>query len=285
MLSALRRGCRIAVRRPRAAAWTLIAAACALFVAGAALLAADTVDRWASVPRGSSDRLVVYLGDGVTDAAARSLVGDLSRVPGVVHAELVSAADSAHRLEHTLGVDAALLDGVDLASLPGSVEVALAPGERDVVAMSPTIRALRGAPGIADVELAAAAPDPDAHIAPTARLIAWAGATALAILAAIVVLAALRLRLERDPRERAVHALLGASPAFSIVPAALAGALTGAAAAALAAVAILVGLGHVAAALAIEVAPPALAALAAFVGLGAALGLCGGVLAGSADAR
>ena len=51
-------------------------------------------------------------------------------MPGVQTAELVSAEETGKRLQHALGGDAALLDGVDPASLPESVEVTLAPGVR-----------------------------------------------------------------------------------------------------------------------------------------------------------
>ncbi|HEY3803363.1 MAG TPA: permease-like cell division protein FtsX [Kofleriaceae bacterium] len=291
LASALRRSGRIALRRPRLAAWTLVAATCALFVAGAALLAADALERRASSQHAAAGAgsMVVYLGEGVSDASARVLLGELEKLPGVESAELVPAAESAHRLERSLGGDAALLDGVDLASLPPSVEVTLAPGVRDVLAMTPTIRALRGTPGVADVVLGDAAPDPDAHVAATAHELAWGAAALLGVLAIVVVTAALRLRLERDRRELEVYELLGASPAFSAMPTAIAGALHGAAAAVLAALALVLGVAHygdaIGAPLSIEIALPAASALLAFVALGAALGFIGGGLAGTARAR
>ncbi len=284
LASALRRGGRIAVERPRVAAWTLVAATCAMFVAGAALLAADAVERAASTrTQASAGSLVVYLGDGVSDASARVLLGELEKLPGVESAELVPAAESAHRLERSLGADAALLDGVDLASLPSSVEVTLAPGVRDVLALSPTIRALRGTPGVADVVLGADAPtDSSKH---AAEDVAWGAAAVLGALAIVVVVASLRIRLQRERREREVYDLLGASPAFSIVPTALAGALHGAAAAVLAALALVLGLARYGERLALEIALPAVSALYAFVALGAALGFVGGGLAAGARAR
>ena len=284
LASALRRGGRIAVERPRVAAWALVAATCAMFVAGAALLAADAVERAAGAhTHASAGSLVVYLGDGVTDASARVLARQLEQLPGVDRAELVPAAESAHRLERSLGADAALLDGVDLASLPSSVEVTLAPGVRDVLALSPTIRALRGTPGVEDVVLG-----PDAANAETstaAQDVAWGAAGVLGVLAIVVVLASLRMRLQRERREREVYDLLGASPAFSIVPTALAGALHGAAAAVLAALALVIGLARYGEQLPIDIALPAASALFAFVALGAALGFVGGGLAAGARAR
>jgi cell division protein FtsX len=286
LASALRRGGRIAVERPRVAAWTLVAATCAMFVAGAALLAADAVEQWATSSRAqaSAGSLVVYLGDGVTDASARVLATKLEQLPGVDRAELVPAAESAHRLERSLGADAALLDGVDLASLPSSVEVTLAPGVRDVLALSPTIRALRGTPGVADVVLGPDAPH-DSRTTATAHDVAWGAAGVLGALAIVVVVASLRIRLQRERREREVYDLLGASPAFSIVPTALAGALHGAAAAVLAALALVLGLARYGDQLPIDIALPAASALFAFVALGAALGCVGGGLAAGARAR
>ncbi|HEX4452608.1 MAG TPA: permease-like cell division protein FtsX [Kofleriaceae bacterium] len=287
LASALRRGGRIAVERPRVAAWALVTATCAMFVAGAALLAADSVERWASSSstHASAGSLVVYLGEGVSDASAHMLAGELEKLPGVDRAELVPAADSAHRLERSLGADAALLDGVDLASLPSSVEVTLAPGVRDVLALSPTIRALRGTPGVADVVLGTDAPPSDSRTAMTAQDVAWGAAGVLGALAIIVVLASLRIRLQRERREREVYDLLGASPAFSIAPTALAGALHGAAAAVLAALALVLGVARYGDQLPIDIALPAASALFAFVALGAALGFVGGGLAAGARAR
>ncbi len=107
----------------------------------------------------------------------------------------------------------------------------------------------------------------------------------------IVVIAAVRIRLARGRDERAVYDLLGAPPAFTLVPTALAGALLGAAAAVLAAFAVWLGVAHYGDAIAhslaatlgsIDITFPALSAIALFVALGAALGLVGGGLAGVA---
>jgi len=278
--SALRRTAGIATRRPGAALWTLLALACALFVAGVAVIVAATVDRWADAHPGGGGAMVVYLGEDVDDARATALVGELRALRGVEHAELVPAAESARRLTRALGSDPGLLAGVELASLPASVEVRLAPGVRDVVAMSPTVRALRGAPGVADVVVsdASAADDHLTGALATARTVAWSGAILFAGLALVIVLAAVRVGLDRSHREAAVLRLLGASPGFLAIPSALAGALHGIVAAALAAVALACvvpgSLGT------IELASPPALALAGLVALGGLVGLVGGGLAG-----
>jgi cell division protein FtsX len=297
-ISALRRTAGLATRRPRAALWTLLALSCALFAIASAAIAAAVIERWADAHPGSGGAMVVYLGEGVEEARARSLVVELRGLRGVERAELVSAAASASRLTRALGSDPALLEGVDVASLPASVEIELAPGVRDVVAMSPTVRALRDAPGVAEVVV-----DPrdsgsliedegDARLGEdvhTARGLAWTCAGVLAGLALVIVLAAIRVGLERSPREAAVLRLLGAPPGFAAIPSALAGALQGAAAAVVAAVALGVVLGVVLhgpgaelGALALASPPVVALGVAGLVGLGGLVGFIGGGLAGVA---
>ena len=157
---------------------------------------------------------------------------------------------------------------------------------RDVIAMSPTVRALRGAPGVAEVVVDDAPADPWAAALPAVRSLAWSGAALLAGLALIVVLAAIRVRLDRGRQELAVAHLLGAGPGFLVVPTALAGALSGLAAAALAALAVGAGLRLYGDPLGDVLVAPAAAELAAFLAAGVLLGAVGGGLAGvSHEAR
>jgi cell division protein FtsX len=279
-LNALRRTWRLLVDRPRLAAWTLAVAICAFAVAGVALVIVDHIDSWTATPRSGGGSMVVYLGEGVSDATAHQLVTQLGRVAGVERAELVAPADAAKRLERALGADAALLDGVDLASLPATVEVTLAPGVRDVISMSPLLGALRANPGVEDVIVedggdAATSTDTLA----TVRAFVYAGAALLAGLAIVVVLAAIRMRFDlgprgRDRQEHAVLHLLGASPMFSIVPAALAGAALGLVASLGASLVVWIGIDQ------FDLGAPAAGAILLFIAAGAGLGLVGGGLAG-----
>ena len=290
--SALRRTARIAVERPHAALWTMVALTAALFAAGVAIVTALHVERWTAAPRlGAS--MVVYLGDGVDEARAQALALELAKMPGVERAELVAAADTAARLQQALGADSALLEGVELASLPASVEVTLAPGMRDVIAMSPTVRALRGTPGVDDVIVEDGGAERTLGTLRTVRLVAWTGAALLAGLALIIVLAFIRVRMDRADREVAVAHLLGAGPAFTAMPTALAGALQGAAAALVAALALHVGIsiygGAIAAALSgalgpVRIAAPVPSLVLMLVALGATLGFVGGGIAGASRA-
>ncbi len=267
----------------------MLALTCALFAVGVAAVAADNVDRWAQRP-GDGASMVVYLGEGVADARAAELIAELRALPGVEHAELVPPAESARRLQQALGADNSLLEGVELGSLPASVEVTLAPGVRDVVAISPTVRALRGAQGVDGVIVEDGGDDRMASALSTIRYVAWGGAALFAGLALIIVLAAIRVRLDRSQHELAVAQLLGAGPSFHVIPTALAGALQGAIAALLAAIAVWVGAqvygDAITDALAstlgsVELIVPAGVEVLLFIGAGAALGLVGGGLAGA----
>jgi cell division transport system permease protein len=290
--SALRRSARIAVERPRAALWTTLALVAALFAVGVAALTAIHVEQWTTAPRlGAS--MVVYLGDGVDEAQAQALAVELAKLPGVERAELVTGNDSAARLQQALGADSQLLEGVELASLPASVEVTLAPGVRDVIAMSPTVRALRGTPGVDDVIVEDAGADRVIGTLRTVRVVAWGGAALLAGLALIIVLAFIRVRLDRAERDLTVMHLLGASPSFIVVPTAVAGALHGIVAALLAALALSAGVSLYGAGIAdalygalgnVEIVLPSTSMLVMFVALGATLGLVGGGLAGASRA-
>ena len=290
LASMLRRTCRIAVERPGASAWTLLALTCALFAVAVAVLAALDVDRWAAQRPAAGASMVVYLADGVDDARAQALSAELARLPGVERAELVPPAESARRLQLALGADAALLEGVEVGSLPASVEVTLAPGVQDVLVMSPTVRALRGAAGVDDVVVEDAGDDRVAGALHAVRLVAWSAAALFAGLALIIVLAALRVRLDRSANEIAVAELLGASPSFHTIPTALAGALSAALAAALAALAVMLGIhtygedvvAAAASALgAVTLIVPSALELASFIGAGALIGLVAGGLAGA----
>lgn len=284
LASALRRAVRIATDRPRTALWTLLALTCALFVVGAAAIAAASVDHWASDRPGAHASMVVYL-DDAAPARTTALAGELRALAGVERVEVVPAEESARRLVASLGADAALLEGVDVSALPASIEVDLAPGVRDVLMMSPTMRALASSPDVVEVAVDDTEENEIAGVLQIVRRLAWTGAALFAGLALITILASIRVRFDPRSQELRVVHLLGGSSAFVIVPRALAGALSGIAAALLAAIALQVVLAiygdAIEGALATSLMAPAVVHLAMFVGVGAVLGLVGGALAGA----
>ncbi len=281
IVACLHRALRLISDRPRAAAWTALAAACALTVAAIALVVVQNVESWTAAPKAGGGSLVIYLGEGVSEQSARLLVTQLAHQPGVAAAELVAPAVAAKRLEQALGADAALLEGVELASLPATVEVTLAPGVRDVIAMSPMLRALRSSPGVEDVIVEDGGDEPASALG-AMRTPMWFGAALLAGLALVVVLATIRVRFERDRQDHAVLHLLGASPAFSVAPSALAGAVLGLCASIGAALVVGLAIERFGDELAVHVTAPAIGSILLFLAAGAGLGLVAGGLAGAA---
>jgi cell division protein FtsX len=291
----LRRTGRVTIERPRSALWTLLALTAALFAVAVAAVAADNVDTWTRAPRGRAS-VVVYLAETMDAAHGAALAADLGKQSWVDHADYVPPAESARRLQVALGPvgepkagEPQLLDGVDVASLPASIELTLAPGVRDVVAMSPTMRSLRDAPGIDDVVVEDGGEDRVATTAAAVREVAWGGAALFAGLALLIALAAVRVRFDGGRRELAVARLLGAGPSYTAIPSALAGMLHGAIAAGAAVALLYAEVAAYGSAItdalasavgAVDIAMPCAGDVLLFVAGGAALGLIGGSLAG-----
>ena len=287
----VRRTGRIAVERPRAALWTTLALTCALLAVGLAAVTALTIDHVVSTETSSATRagLVVYLGEGVSDARAATLVGELRTLSGIEKVELVTPQESARRLVGSLGSGAPMLEGVDVESLPASVEVTLAPGVRDVVAMSPIVRELRGTTGVSEVVVEDTEDTKVSNVLGTVRSVAWLAAALFAGLALLTALSSLRVRFEETQRGRhsewSVVELLGGSPSHLVLPTALAGAIQGLLAAALAGGLLLLGLHVYGGDVPVEIVVPEGAMVAIFLGGAAAIGLVAGGLAGVARTR
>jgi cell division transport system permease protein len=287
----VRRTGRIAVERPRAALWTTLALTCALLAVGLAAVTALTIDRVVSTETNSATRagLVVYLGEGVSDARAATLVAELRTLSGIEKVELVTPQESARRLVGSLGSGAPMLEGVDIQSLPASVEVTLAPGVRDVVAMSPIVRELRGATGVSEVVVEDTEDTKVSGVLGTVRSVAWLAAALFAGLALLAALSSLRVRFEETQRGRhsewSVVELLGGSPSHLVIPTALAGAIQGLLSAALAGGLLLLGLHVYGGDVPVEIVVPEGAMVAIFLGGAAAIGLVAGGLAGVSRTR
>ncbi|MEZ4368825.1 MAG: permease-like cell division protein FtsX [Kofleriaceae bacterium] len=292
LTSTLARGVRVLVTRRSRVGWAIAAIAAAVVALGAIRAVADHVDGWATRWRGGA-AMVVYLGEGIEPARAHALTDELAALPGVVRAELIGPAEATQRLRAALGPTEALLDGVDPEALPGSIELVLEPGARDVVAASPLLAALRASDSVDEVAVDGEAADQLGEILTGARALLSALVALLSVCALITVVGVTRLALADDATsasERQVARLLGAGPAYRLAPSVVAGAVLGAVAVAIgAALAAIVCGGHGAALLApltralgdgagVGIAADALAA----IGLGAGLGMVGGALAGAA---
>lgn len=279
----VRRSLALLGKHRRASAWAVAAIAAALVGVAATRLAAEDVAAWSHGARAQAS-MVVYLDEGATLEQADQLAQRLRARGGVDGVAVVSSTEASDRLRVALGAHDQLLDGVEPASLPISLEITLAAGTTDVAAASPVVAELRAAAGIEDVEITrdASAPLADA-LARLARL-AWALFVVVGVGGVIAVAAAIRLHLAADRAERATLRLLGAGPLFTRAPTWGAGLWLGVAGAA---VALVVGRGLAATAelgnlFATQAFTPA--TLGVVLALGAGIGLAGGVLAGARDA-
>ncbi len=281
--SIITRGVRTLARRPAASVWAVLAVAAALVGVAAIDLTARHVDAWSRDLRAQAS-MVVYLDDSATPERAGEVAATLRAVDGVEAALVVSNAEAADRLRAALGAHDELLEGVDPATLPLSIEVTLAPGVADVIGQSPLLAELRAAGAVEDVEVTRDYTAPLGEALARLESLAWALFGIIGLAAALIVAAAVRLRVGEASGERAALAWLGAGTWFVRGPALVAGGVLGAVGAvvALGAAAALV---HgfridVAPALggATEVATWPLARAALLVGAGAVLGVVGGAL-------
>jgi cell division transport system permease protein len=278
---------RAAVHQPGRLPWAIGAIAAALLAFAVVHLAARNVDAWTSTWTGEAS-MVVYLEDTVPEDRARALAADLAASAGVRTAEYVPPADAGHRLRGALGRHGDLLDGIDDAALPASVEVVLEPGVRDVAAASPIVDRLRATSGIADVELVGDWVEEVGAVLVALRAAAWALLGLLGGLSVWVVAATARLRIATLSAEARVAELLGAPAGYARWPHVAAGALHGAVGGAVAVLG--AWLVHRAAAPDVTAALSTVmgdvrvsflpaAQLALVIGLGAALGLAGSLVA------
>ncbi len=290
LTSTVTRSVRALARRPIASIWAVLAVAAALVGVAVTDLAARRVGAWSRDLQAQAS-MVIYLDEGATPERAAVIAAHLGRVDGVDAARVVGAAEADDRLRAALGSHDELLAGVEPGSLPISIEVTLAPGMADVIGQSALVAELRAAGGVDDVEITRDYTAPLGDALARLQRLAWVLLLVIGGGAAVLVAAAVRLRLADGTDESAALAWLGASPAFVRGPAIVAGTVLGAAGAGLAlvAAAALVQLFRIDVAPALggasEVTAWPVTRAAALVGAGALLGLIGGVLASGRDAR
>jgi cell division transport system permease protein len=287
LVSIAARGVRVVMRRPAASVWAVVAVAAALLGVAAADLASRRVAGWSRDLRAQAS-MVIYLDEGSTAERAAAIADRLLQTDGVAGAVVISASDANDRLRAALGRHDELLAGIDPAALPVSIEVTLAPGMADVVGQSALVSDLRATGGVEDIEITRDYTAPLGEALAGLQRLAWLLLVVVGSGAALLVAAAVRLRLLDSTGEHAALAWLGASPLFTRGPSVVAGAMIGVAGAGLAlvAAAVVVPLFQidVAASLGGAAAPawPPIRA-AGLMGAGAVLGLAGGFFASRSD--
>ena len=171
-------------------------------------------------PGGSA--VVAYLDGEVTDAQAQEAVAELAKVPGVRTATYVDATDTLARIRSALAGNTELLEGIDPASYPASIELLLEPGLSNVVMSSPLVQRLRASAAIEDVDLSGQWQDP---LASSLRAVSRGTHTALLVMmvvCGIAMLVLLRLRLAKTGTLSHAAQMFGAGPWVGAAPAALA---------------------------------------------------------------
>ncbi|HRC57906.1 MAG TPA: permease-like cell division protein FtsX [Kofleriaceae bacterium] len=209
----------------RRAVWVVTAALAATWLSGLGLILGRVVTQRGE-PAGGA--MVIYLHAGTADNVGQALTEEVARLGGVSQTEYVSASETLLRLRRSLAGEETLLEGVEPSAMPPSIEALLQPGVEQVLPLSPTWAALRRHPAVEQVAIEEA--EQDTLSIAMARLAPWALRLQFLVagIAAWLGLAVARLGWRTPRRELAVATLLGASPAFHLVPAALAAALAAA---------------------------------------------------------
>jgi cell division transport system permease protein len=176
---------------------------------------------------GRGVQLRVYLEDDATPERGRQIAGALTRLPGVLAVQNVSAHEAWERLKRAMGERADLLGGVEEGFLPASVEVTLKPGVADMLRAHPAFERLRRTAGVADVELIG---DWAGRLRAMQALVdAAVWAVGLLVLAACLYIVGSTIRLgvfaRRDEIE--IWKLVGATNGFVKAPFLVEGALQG----------------------------------------------------------
>jgi cell division protein FtsX len=200
------------------------AAFCLLaLVAGGARLGTGTAKRWGAFV-GQNVHLIVYLADDVDEERAAGLRDILGRAPAVAQVAVVEPSAALERLGASVSsfaTDAKVLDGLEPAYFPRSLEVSLAPAADLTWRAQELAKRLRGVPGVAEV---------DAMTGGLARLSVWvkvgrtlglATLVGLGLVAALALVAVFLRSRGAMTRRAAVLVQLGETEAAIRLPAGL----------------------------------------------------------------
>ncbi|HXX37359.1 MAG TPA: permease-like cell division protein FtsX [bacterium] len=201
---------------------TLVALGAALVVAGALDYVAHRLE--------SQVQAVVYVKDGLPDAALTELHAQLESLPGVTGVTYVSKGEALNRLRKAIGSRAQFQDLLARNPLPASFVVeADHPDRLDAIAA-----AARRLPG---VETASYGEDTVGRLLALTRVVRLSGAVvggALALVALVIIASTIRLTVFARRAEIEVMRLVGATAWFIRWPFVVEGAITGACGAVLA---------------------------------------------------
>lgn len=160
---------------------------------------------------GGGVQMVVYLEDGVATAHAQEIARNLRKLPGVTGVTYVPPERALERLRASLGKHQDLANGIEAGMLPGSLEVSLRQGIRDVAVVHPIIDRLKATPGVEQVEFLGEWVGKVSALVQGLRYAAWLFLLLVACACVYVVIATIRSSLSARAGELAAYDLLGAS--------------------------------------------------------------------------
>jgi len=170
-----------------------------------------------------------YLASSVDDAAARALATRVATVEGVASVELVTREEALRRFRGVAGDRAGLLDGLVENPLPASLEISLASEERHQEGIERLVEAIRGLPGITEIEHGQEWVGTYERVLAGLRAVSMGLGAVFALAALLIVSNTIRLAIHARRDEVEILALVGASRGFIGTPFLLEGALQGAA--------------------------------------------------------
>ena len=208
---------------------SLVAAAtiglCLLLVGAFALLVANMerlLDRF-----GEDIRVSAYLSEDLDAAGQAELLLRVSTAPGVESVELVTKEQALARFRESQAERAALLDGLEENPLPASLEIALAPEQRNAAGLEVLGEALDGLPGIAELGYGHEWIEGYQQAVELIEGVAFAIGGVLGLATLVIVANTIRLSIYARREEIEIVQLVGGSRSFMATPFLLEGAAQG----------------------------------------------------------
>ena len=183
---------------------------------------------------GDALHVTAFLEPELPDAERARLLEAARGVPGVASARLVSEAEALERFRAGVGRGTELLEALGSNPLPASLELSLAPNQRSAAALERVAAEVGGLRGVADVASGADWVEGYLRALALLRGLGLGLGVILALATTLIVSNTIRLAVLSRRDELEILSLVGASRAFVSTPFLLEGALQGAAAGALA---------------------------------------------------
>jgi cell division transport system permease protein len=222
----LRRALRGAAARPTVTLLSTGVVAVSLLLVGVVALAAANVSRL-TARWGRGVQMVVYLKDGTTPERARAVGQILASVRAIERVDYVPPDEAYRRLAESLGTHRELLEGVEAGFLPGSLEIRLREGVRDLAGVSPIVERLRRTPGVEEVDFLGDWVDRLARLLLALRAAGVALTLLIGGACVYVIAGTIKLGMYARKDEIDVLRLVGATDGFVELPLVVEGALVG----------------------------------------------------------